>query len=109
MTAVLRATEASVRFGGVHALAGIDLDVWEGQLVGLIGPNGAGKTTFVDAVTGFVPYRGRVELDGRDLGGLTPHARARLGLARTWQSTELFDDLSIRENLSVASRRPSFR
>ena len=71
--------------------------------MGLIGPNGAGKTTFVDAVTGFVRYTGAVELDGRDLAGLSPHARARLGLARTWQSTELFDDLSVRENLSVAS------
>jgi branched-chain amino acid transport system ATP-binding protein len=98
-----------VRFGGVHALAGLDLEVEEGQLVGLIGPNGAGKTTFVDAVTGFAGYTGNVELDGRDLTGLPAHARARLGLSRTWQSTELFDDLSIRENLSVASRRPSLR
>jgi branched-chain amino acid transport system ATP-binding protein len=74
----------------------------------LIGPNGAGKTTFVDAITGFVRYRGRVELDGRDLAGLAPHARARRGLARTWQSTELFDDLTVRENLTVAAERPSF-
>jgi branched-chain amino acid transport system ATP-binding protein len=109
LTAVLRASGVSVRFGGVHALAGLDLEVEEGQLVGLIGPNGAGKTTFVDAVTGFAGYTGNVELDGRDLGGLPAHARARLGLSRTWQSTELFDDLSIRENLSVASRRPSLR
>jgi branched-chain amino acid transport system ATP-binding protein len=98
-----------VRFGGVHALAGVDLEVEEGQLVGLIGPNGAGKTTFVDAVTGFVGYTGEVELDGRDLAGLPPHARARVGLSRTWQSTELFDDLSVRENLAVASQRPSLR
>jgi branched-chain amino acid transport system ATP-binding protein len=104
VTAVLHARDVSVRFGGVHALAGLDLDVEEGQLVGLIGPNGAGKTTFVDAVTGFARYTGRVELDGRDLAGLPAHERARLGLSRTWQSTELFDDLSIRENLSVASR-----
>jgi branched-chain amino acid transport system ATP-binding protein len=109
LTAVLRASGVSVRFGGVHALAGLDLEVEEGQLVGLIGPNGAGKTTFVDAVTGFAGYTGNVELDGRDLTGLPAHARARLGLSRTWQSTELFDDLSIRENLSVASRRPSLR
>jgi ABC-type branched-subunit amino acid transport system ATPase component len=104
VTAVLQARDVSVRFGGVQALEGLDLDVEEGQLVGLIGPNGAGKTTFVDAVTGFARYTGHVELDGRNLAGAPPHERARLGLSRTWQSTELFDDLSIRENLSVASR-----
>lgn len=109
MTALLRARDVAVRFGGVHALAGVDLEVQEGQLVGLIGPNGAGKTTFVDAMTGFVPYTGRIELDGRDLAGLPPHARARAGLARTWQSTELFDDLNIRENLAVAAHRTSGR
>ena len=104
MTAVLETRGVSVSFGGVHALAGLDLAVDEGQLVGLIGPNGAGKTTFVDAITGFVRYSGNVELDGQDLAGLAPHVRARRGLSRTWQSTELFDDLSIRENLTVASR-----
>ena len=109
MTALLSASEVSVRFGGVHALTNVDLEVEDGQLVGLIGPNGAGKTTFVDAVTGFVAYTGGVELDGRDLAGLAPHARARAGLSRTWQSTELFDDLSIRENLAVAAHRPSLR
>jgi ABC-type branched-subunit amino acid transport system ATPase component len=103
MTAVLQARDVSVRFGGLQALDGLNLDVEEGRLVGLIGPNGAGKTTFVDAITGFARHSGGVELDGRDLAGLSPHERARLGLARTWQSTELFDDLSISENLSVAS------
>jgi branched-chain amino acid transport system ATP-binding protein len=107
VSAVLRASDLSVRFGGVHALAGVDLDVGEGELVGLIGPNGAGKTTFVDALTGFVRYTGRVELDGRELSGLPPHQRALRGLGRTWQSSELFDDLTVRENLAVASRRPS--
>jgi branched-chain amino acid transport system ATP-binding protein len=105
---VLATAGLSVRFGGVHAVEGVDITVEEGQLVGLIGPNGAGKTTFVDAITGFVRYTGRVELDGRDLGGMAPHERARLGLARTWQSTELFDDLIVRENVSVAAERPSF-
>jgi branched-chain amino acid transport system ATP-binding protein len=104
---VLQATGISVSFGGVHAVAGVDLEVGEGQLVGLIGPNGAGKTTFIDAISGFVPSRGRVELDGGDLTRLPPHTRARRGLARTWQSIELFDDLSVRENLLVASHRPS--
>jgi branched-chain amino acid transport system ATP-binding protein len=107
LTSVLKATGVSVSFGGVHAVVDVDLEVPEGRLVGLIGPNGAGKTTFIDAITGFVRYRGGVELDGQDLTGLPPHTRARLGLARTWQSIELFDDLTVRENLYVASHRPS--
>jgi branched-chain amino acid transport system ATP-binding protein len=103
MGAVLTARGVSVSFGGVRALVDVDLDVGEGQLVGLIGPNGAGKTTFIDAISGFVRSQGRVELDGRDLTPLPPHARARLGLARTWQSIELFDDLTVRENLTVVA------
>jgi branched-chain amino acid transport system ATP-binding protein len=108
VSAVLQAVGLSVRFGGVRAVENVDVTVEEGQLVGLIGPNGAGKTTFVDAITGFVRSTGRVELDGRDLAGMAPHVRARRGLARTWQSTELFDDLTVRENLTVAAERPSF-
>ena len=108
MKAVLATAALSVRFGGVQAVEDVDLAVDEGQLVGLIGPNGAGKTTFIDAITGFVRYTGVVELDGRDLGGMPPHARALRGLARTWQSTELFDDLTVRENLAVGAERPSF-
>ncbi len=94
-----------MNFGGVRALVDVDLDVGEGQLVGLIGPNGAGKTTFIDAISGIVRSRGRVELDGRDLTSLPPHARARLGLTRTWQSIELFDDLTVLENLTVLAPR----
>lgn len=104
---VLSTTGISVSFGGLRALDEVELAVSEGQLVGLIGPNGAGKTTFIDAISGFVPCRGEVELDGRSVDGLSAHARARRGLARTWQSIELFDDLSVRENLAVASYRPS--
>ena len=107
MSAVLATTGLSVRFGGVHAVDQVELAAEDGQLVGLIGPNGAGKTTFVDAITGYVRYTGRVELDGRDLAGMPPHVRARLGLARTWQSTELFDDLDVGENLTVAARNGS--
>ncbi len=102
--AVLRVTGLSVAFGGVHALRDVTLEVRDGELVGLIGPNGAGKTTLVDAVSGFVRCAGRVELAGTDIGGLPPYERARRGLGRTWQSTELFDDLDVRENLTVASR-----
>jgi len=104
---VLSARGISVSFGGVHAVVDVDLDVEAGQLVGLIGPNGAGKTTFIDAICGFVDHRGTVTLDGEDITSALPHRRARRGLARTWQSTELFDDLSVRENLVVAARHPS--
>ncbi len=106
-TTVLSATGISVSFGGLRALDDVDLKVEEGQLVGLIGPNGAGKTTFIDAISGFVPCEGQVELDGQALDRMAAHARARRGLARTWQSIELFDDLSVKENMAVASYRPS--
>lgn len=100
---VLTARGIGVSYGGVHALTDVDLALEPAQLVGLIGPNGAGKTTFIDAVTGFTPHRGTVQLDGRDLTGAPPHLRARAGLARTWQSGDLFDDLTVAENLSVAA------
>jgi branched-chain amino acid transport system permease protein len=103
---VLSVSGLSVAFGGVHALSNVSLEVRDGELVGLIGPNGAGKTTLVDAISGFVTGDGRVELDGHALNGLPPFERARRGLARTWQGTELFHDLDVRENLIVAGAGP---
>jgi branched-chain amino acid transport system ATP-binding protein len=100
---VLSVSGLSVDFGGVHALREVTLEVRAGELVGLIGPNGAGKSTFLDAVGGFVTSNGRVELDGRDIGRLPAYERSRRGLGRTWQSTELFHDLDVRENLLVAA------
>ena len=105
--AVLSVTGLSVAFGGVHALREVTVKVREGELVGLIGPNGAGKTTLIDAISGFVRCTGRVELSGSDIGGLPAFQRARRGLGRTWQSTELFDDLDVGENLTVAARNGS--
>jgi branched-chain amino acid transport system ATP-binding protein len=96
-----------VTFGGLRANDEIDLTVDEGSLVGLIGPNGAGKTTFIDALTGFVPTEGSIVFAGREISGLAAHRRARLGLGRTWQSLELFDDLTIRANLQVSAQRQS--
>jgi ABC-type branched-subunit amino acid transport system ATPase component len=87
----------------------VTLEVREGELVGLIGPNGAGKTTLIDAISAFVRCTGSVRLSGADIGGLPAYARARRGLARTWQSTELFDDLDVGENLTVASRHGAGR
>ena len=87
----------------MHAVREVSLEVREGELVGLIGPNGAGKTTLIDAVTGFVGFSGTVELNGSDISRLPAYERAGEGLARTWQSTELFDDLDVSENLTVAT------
>jgi branched-chain amino acid transport system ATP-binding protein len=93
----------TVRYGGVVANSGVRLAVGAGEVVGLIGPNGAGKTTFVDAVTGLTPAEGEVRLAGRRIDGLAAHRRRAAGLARTWQAGELFTDLTVRQNLAVAS------
>ncbi len=93
--------EVTVRYGGVTAVDGVSFSVEAGTVVGLIGPNGAGKTTLVDAVTGFAPSSGSVVLAGEALDGLRPHERAHRGLGRTFQAIELYDDLSVRENVVV--------
>lgn len=99
-----------VTYGGVVALDDVDLRVDEGAIVGLIGPNGAGKTTFIDCLTGFTSAAsGHVTFDGSPFTDLAPHERARRGLVRTFQSLELFDDLSVRENLLVGAGVPSWR
>ena len=105
----LRADGVRVRYGGVIANDDVSLEVRAGQIVGLIGPNGAGKTTFIDAVSGFTPFTGSLHLAGQDIGALSPHARARAGLSRTWQSIELFSDLTVAENLQVTTDRLTAR
>ena len=93
-----------VTYGGVVAVKDVDLRLSEGTVYGLIGPNGAGKTSMVDALTGYTrAAAGNVRFAGRDISRLRPYRRARLGLARTFQSVELFDDLTVDENLLVAS------
>lgn len=106
---MLRTSGLSVRYGSHVVVAGADLEVGRGELVGLIGANGAGKTTTIDAISGFVDHGGTVHLGDVDLSGLRPHERARAGVGRTWQGVELFDDLTIRQNCLVAARRPGWR
>ena len=97
--------DVSVRFGGVQAVADVSVTLRPGEVVGLIGPNGAGKTTLIDAITGFVSARGRVELDGRDVSKWSARRRARAGLGRSFQSLELFESMTVYENLRAASDR----
>ncbi len=108
--AQLQTRSLTVTFGGLRAVDSVDLDCRKGQLTGLIGPNGAGKTTFIDAVTGFLPNNatGEVLLDGKNVFGQRPHDLAHRGLTRTWQTLELFDDITVRENLTAASEQLGF-
>ena len=99
----LRVRGLSVRFGSVEVLRDVDLEISPGHVVGLIGSNGAGKTTLVDAISGYVRARsGSLVLGDVELGDASALGRARLGIARTFQSLELFDDLTVGENLMVA-------
>ena len=107
-TPLLSTDALTVRYGGVTANDAVSLEVHSGEVVGLIGPNGAGKTTFVDAVTGFTGSTGQVLLDGRPLTG-GPHRRRRAGLGRTWQAGELFDDVTVADNVAVAARTVGLR
>jgi ABC-type branched-subunit amino acid transport system ATPase component/branched-subunit amino acid ABC-type transport system permease component len=104
--ATLEVRDLTVRFGGVLVVDDVSFDVRPGEIVGLIGPNGAGKTTIVDAVTGFIkPNAGRILLNGAPMAGAawSPARRARAGVRRSFQSLELFEDISVRENLHAGS------
>jgi ABC-type branched-subunit amino acid transport system ATPase component len=98
---LLEVRDLSVHYGGVIAVNEVGFTVGEGQIVGLIGPNGAGKTTLIDALSGFTRYRGDVLLEDESLNGLPPHRRAARGLGRTFQSIDLYEDLSVEENVIV--------
>lgn len=95
-------TGITVRFGGRVAVDHVDLRVGPRELVGLIGTNGAGKSTLMNAIGGFVPAAGRVEVLGRDVSDLPAYRRHRLGLGRTFQAARLYDDLTVRETVMVA-------
>jgi branched-chain amino acid transport system ATP-binding protein len=98
--ALLSARRVSVRFGGLVAVDGVDLDVHAGELVGIIGPNGAGKTTFFHTLSGvLVPTAGSVIVAGEDLTGLPPHAYAAHGVARTFQTPRVFKEMSAEDNV----------
>jgi branched-chain amino acid transport system ATP-binding protein len=94
----------SIRFGGLAALSDVDLAVGAGEIFALIGPNGAGKTTVFNIVTGlYRPLAGHVRFDGHDLLDRAPHAVARLGVARTFQNTEVFRGLSALDNVLIGA------
>jgi ABC-type branched-subunit amino acid transport system ATPase component len=102
VTGLLELRGVGKRFGGVTAVDGVDLTVPEGAVFGLIGPNGAGKTTVVNLITGyFRPSTGTITVGGTDVVGLRPHRLARLGVARTYQNLQLFDESTVLDNVLI--------
>lgn len=100
---LLKANGVSKRFGGVQALSGIDFTIEEGEIVGLIGPNGAGKTTLFNMVAGTLPVdSGEVLFMDKSITGLPPHQVCRRGIARTFQITRIFAEMTVMENVLVA-------
>ena len=102
MTAGLTVESLTVRYGGLVAVDDVSLSAPAGRITGLIGPNGAGKTTLFNACSGLVrPASGHVLLDGRDVTRVAPARRPQLGLGRTFQRIELFDSLTVRQNVEL--------
>jgi branched-chain amino acid transport system ATP-binding protein len=101
---LLSLQNVSMSFGGLSVIAGLDLDVGEGEIVSVIGPNGAGKTTLFNLVTGiYEPDEGDILCDGRSLVGLAPHQITGRGIARTFQTLRLFLNMSVKENVMAAA------
>jgi branched-chain amino acid transport system ATP-binding protein len=100
---ILEARALSKRFGAVVAAADINAKIEDDSVVGLIGANGAGKTTFVNMITGYLkPDLGTVAFEGRDITALLPREVTRIGICRSFQIPQLYDSLTVRENLGIA-------
>ena len=108
MSRLLHVERLRVSYGAVVAVNDVSLAVEEGEVVGVIGPNGAGKSSFIDALTGGIKRSGTVRLVDQPIDGLPPYQVSRRGLARTFQSVELFGDLTVEENLRIGADRPRF-
>lgn len=103
--AILSVSDITVRFGSLVAVNGVSLEAQRGHITSVIGPNGAGKSTLFNLISGAIrPSAGRVVFDGQDLTGASPNHMLAAGLARSFQITNLFFELSVRENLRLASQ-----
>ena len=104
---ILRVQELQMRFGGFVALGGVDVEIADGERLGLIGPNGSGKTTLINCVSGALAnYRGSIHFAGRDLSGLKPHQRTRLGIARSFSMQRWMLLWSVARRMTAPKPRP---
>ena len=100
--ALLEVSNLGIAFGGLQAVAQLDLSIEKGHLYGLIGPNGAGKTTVFNMLTGvYKPTEGNIVLDGKDITGKSPELISKAGVARTFQNIRLFNEMSVLDNVKV--------
>jgi ABC-type branched-subunit amino acid transport system ATPase component len=102
--ALLEIDQLSLSFGGLRAIAELDLEVAENEIVSIIGPNGAGKSSVFNVISGvYLPTEGDVRLGGQSIVGYKPHTIARKGIARTFQSLRLFQNMTVKENVKAAT------
>src|SRR5512144_428508 len=107
-SSIVRTERLTRSFGSLMAVAQVDFEVERGELRSIIGPNGAGKTTFFRLISGeMAPSSGRIWFDGRDITGMPQHAVARLGIAKSYQITNVFPHLTVLENVRVAVQGPA--
>jgi branched-chain amino acid transport system ATP-binding protein len=103
--AVVSVRNITKSFGGIRAVDDVSFDIRRGEILGVIGPNGCGKTTLFNCILGqYRADRGRVELHGRDVSRWRPHQRSKAGLARTFQQLQVFESMSVRDNLKTAAQ-----
>lgn len=101
---LLKVENVGIQFGGLKAVQGLNLELFQGELIGLIGPNGAGKTTSFNMLTGvYKPTEGEILFDGKRTNNMSPHQVTKSGVSRTFQNIRLFKELSVLDNVKVAN------
>ena len=99
----LEVKDITLKFGGVTALSKIDISVRNGELISLIGPNGSGKTSLLNCISGhYKPQKGKITLNGKEITHLSPHQSAVMGIGRTYQTFELFGEMTVLSNMLLA-------
>lgn len=101
---MLKAINVTKKFGELKAVNDLSFEVHEGQIFGIAGPNGAGKSTVYNLITGYYPYEGAIEFEGRKISGMPPYKIAKTGIARTFQIPQVFPSLTVQKSISLGSR-----